>query len=128
MSFLEGVHDKERCISDILVSRLAAYGAIMWHKNKHHSFYIKFKDVRLGSIRIANHRGREKYHYTYEVFRDDPNLEAAIENVVQGVMAKSRTIRNFDPQRFVVYDKKIRAYKEVKNLQEYRNEIFCKTN
>lgn len=126
MSFLEGVQQKEKCISDILVSRLAAYGAIMWHKNKYHSFYIKFKDVRLGSIRIANHDGREKYHYTYEVFRDDWNLEAKIEAIVDCVISKSKTLPGFDPKKFVVYDKINRCYKEVQNFKEYKEAIFLK--
>lgn len=117
---------KELYISDVLFESLKDYGAIKWHKNDNHSFYIKFKDVRLGSIRIANHKGRQKYHYTYEIFKDDKDLERKIDDIVNSVIAKSKSINRFDPQKFIVFDTKNRQYKEVKTLQEYKNAIWTK--
>ena len=42
-------------VNDTFMSVLKPYGALEWHKSKYNSYYIKFKDTRLGSIRIADH-------------------------------------------------------------------------
>ena len=62
-------------IRKTLLKELKSYGIIDWHKSLHDSRYIKFRDCRLGSIRIANHPGRQKYNYTYEISTDDENIE-----------------------------------------------------
>lgn len=115
---------REIDISNILVSRLESLGAIKWHKNANHSFYIKFRDVRLGSIRIANHRGRERYHYTYEIFVSDKDIETKIEEIVEGVTMKAKFIRGFDPEKYIVFDREDRQYIEVDDFTEYRNRIL----
>lgn len=122
----ENIKRKELYISDILFESLRDFGAIKWHKNDNHSFYIKFKDVRLGSIRIANHKGRQKYHYTYEIYKDDKDLERKIDDIVKSIKTKSRSITGFNPNKFIIFDKKSRSYKEVKNLQEYKSSIWSK--
>lgn len=115
---------KEIDISNILISRLESLGAIKWHKNANHSFYIKFRDVRLGSIRIANHRGRERYHYTYEIFVNDRDIESKIEEIVEAVTMKAKMTRGFDPEKFIVFDREERRYIEVESFAEYRNRIL----
>lgn len=45
-------------------------GAYIWHKATTKSCYIRFEDSRLGSIRIADHNGREKYQYKFNVRTD----------------------------------------------------------
>jgi len=117
---------KEIDISNILFSRLESCGAIKWHKNANHSFYLKFRDVRLGSIRIANHRGRERYHYTYEIFVKDKDIEQKIEEIVESVTMKARYINGFDPEKFIVFDRETRQYIEVDNFTEYKNRILKK--
>ena len=123
---LNNIYKKELYISDILISALEKYGAIKWHKNKNHSFYIKFKDVRLGSIRIANHKGRERYNYTYEIYTNDVDIDEKINNIVNSIINKTKTIYNFNSDKYIIFDKKDRKYKEVKTLQEYKNYIFNK--
>lgn len=117
---------KEIDISNALIARLESFGAIKWHKNANHSFYIKFRDIRLGSIRIANHRGRERYHYTYEIFVSDKDIEQKIEEIVEGVTMKAKWIRGFDPKKFIVFDTDSRQYVEVENFREYKEIILKK--
>lgn len=118
---------KEIEISNILVGRLESLGAIKWHKNVNHSFYIKFRDVRLGSIRIANHQGRERYHYTYEIFVTDKDIESKIEEIVEAVTMKARWITGFDSEKFIVFDRESRQYVEVQGFVEYKNHILKKS-
>ena len=115
---------REIDISDILFERLKDYGAIKWHKNDNHSFYLKFKDCRLGSIRIANHRGRERYHYTYEIFKNDKDVMRKIEDTIQSVIRKSETLSDFDPNKFLVFDVGTRQYKEVPDYRSYKDAVL----
>jgi hypothetical protein len=41
--------------------------AYLWHKATTGSVYIRFKDNRLGSIRIGDHKGISKYKYKYNI-------------------------------------------------------------
>lgn len=116
----------ELVISNIIYEKLKGFGAIKWHKNKNHSFYIKFKDVRLGSIRIANHKGREKYNYTYELFVQDKDLDRKIHDVIESVKTKSKSISGFCGQRFIIWDKEKRQYTKVKDFKEYKESILSK--
>lgn len=121
-----GIRRKELFLSDVLFERLRDYGAIKWHKNQSHSFYIKFKDVRLGSIRIANHPGRDRYRYTYEIFISDEDIERKIDDIVQGVIEKSESIAGFDPNKYIVFDEASWQYKEVKSFDQYQKAIWKK--
>lgn len=114
----------EKEISEILLRHLAPYGAIKWHKNRNHSFYIKFRDVRLGSIRIANHKGRQRYRYTYEIYRDDKNVDKKIKAVISSIQKKSETIPAFDAGKYVVYLQENRSYQEVPTFTDYKNHIL----
>lgn len=49
-------------VNDAFMSVLKQYGALEWHKSKYNSYYIKFKDTRLGSTRIADYDGRKNIH------------------------------------------------------------------
>ena len=118
----------EKAVSDFLFRRLEKYGAIKWHKNKNHSFYLKFKDVRLGSIRIANHTGRSKYKYTYELFIDDKNILDQIADTLFCVVEKSKTIHGFNPDIYVIYAKSQNRYLAVKDYKEYKEYIYHKKN
>lgn len=111
-------------IFETLYNRLEEYGAIKWHKSLNKSYYIKFKDVRLGSIRIADHKGRNKYNYTYEIYQNDKDIECKIEKIVNQIMDKSKRIYNFNPKKFIVFY--INNYIEVENLREYKEVIFKK--
>lgn len=114
-------------ISNQLIESLDKYGAIKWHKNRDHSFYIKFRDTRLGSIRISNHKGREKYHYTYEVFRNDEDLDRKIHDIIMDIERKTKTIYNFDPSKYIVFNPETRGYVEVPSFREYKDHVLKRT-
>jgi hypothetical protein len=118
------IRKNELYISDVLFESLKDYGAIKWHKNSNHSFYIKFKDTRLGSIRISNHRGIGRYHYTYEIHVHSNDIDGKIKEVADSIIEKSKSIRGFDPNKYVVFNSSTRRYEEVKNFNDYREVIY----
>ena len=116
-------------VNDAFMSVLKQYGALEWHKSKYNSYYIKFKDTRLGSIRIADHDGRKKYSYTYQVFtqnktRDELRIE--IETIIEKIIIKSKMIKNFDPYKYIVYDTRINQYIRLNKKKEYYDHILKK--
>lgn len=112
-------------ITKHLLKELKEFGAIDWHESKHSSRYIKFKDTRLGSIRIADHKGRSKYSYTYEL--TDISTEEEINEVINSIKFKSMTINGFDQKNFIVYNSKIRAYITLSTFKEYKDYVLRKT-
>lgn len=109
-------------IFDQLMKELKPLGAIKWHTSKTNSIYIKFKDVRLGSIRISDHKGRKKYNYTYEL--TNTNTIETVNNVIQLIKEKSKTLSNFDPEKYIVYSSRERCYLEVSNYETYKDYIL----
>ena len=118
-------------VNDAFMSVLKPYGALEWHKSKYDSYYIKFKDVRLGSIRIADHDGRKKYSYTYQVFTQNKTkdeLRIEIETIIEKIIIKSKMIKNFDPHKYIVYDTKTNQYIRLNKKKEYYDHILKKEN
>ena len=116
-------------VNDAFMSVLKPYGALEWHKSKYNSYYIKFKDVRLGSIRIADHDGRKKYSYTYQVFTQNKTkdeLRIEIETIIEKIIIKSKMIKNFDQHKYIVYDTKINQYIRLNKKKEYYDHILKK--
>lgn len=111
-------------ITKHLLKELKEFGAIDWHESRHSSRYIKFKDTRLGSIRIADHKGRSKYSYTYEL--TDLSTEEQINEVIHSIKKKSMTIPNFNPKLYMVYDKFDKVYVSLPNFEIYKNHILGK--
>jgi len=111
-------------VSKYLLERLENYGSIKWHLSRHGSKYIKFRDVRLGSIRIADHNGRKKYNYTYEIFMDDENIKQSADVIINSVIQKSQILSNFNPYNYVVYSKSQSKYITVETFEEYKNAIL----
>ena len=106
-----------------LLELLKDYGSMLWHTSKHNSVYIKFKDTRLGSIRISDHSGRDKYNYTYEIFVNEiDNIDEKINEIVNSIICKSKRILNFNSEKFIVYSNG--TYLELKNLKEYKKFIL----
>ena len=118
-------------VNDAFMSVLKPYGALEWHKSKYNSYYIKFKDTRLGSIRIADHDGRKKYSYTYQVFtqnKTQDELIIEIETIIEKIIIKSKMIKNFDPHKYIVYDTRINQYIILNKKKEYYDYILKKDN
>lgn len=106
-----------------LLELLKDYGSILWHKSKDNSIYIKFKDTRLGSIRISDHSGRDKYNYTYEIFVNEVNnIDEKINEIVNNIICKSKKIPNFNNKKFIVYLNG--TYADVKNFKQYKKCIL----
>jgi hypothetical protein len=89
-----------------LFEKLEHLGAIKWsNSSARNSAYLKFKDTRLGSVRISNHEGRHEYNFTYEVrlienYTDDKILQ----EIIDSVELKSKSLRGFNPKTYLVYD------------------------
>ena len=118
-------------VNDAFMSVLKPYGALKWHRSKHNSYYIKFKDVRLGSIRIADHNGRKKYSYTYQVFTQNKTkdeLRTEIENIIEKIIIKSKIIKDFNPNIYIVYNSNTNQYITLKTIEDYKNYILKKEN
>ena len=116
---------KKKPLYDIfeqLMKELKPLGAIKWHTSKTNSIYIKFKDVRLGSIRISDHKGRKQYNYTYEL--NQHNTKPDILAVIGSIKSKARTLSNFNPEHFIVYSKTQQRYIQLNNFNEYKNYIL----
>ena len=116
-------------VNDAFMSVLKQYGALEWHKSKYNSYYIKFKDTRLGSIRIADHDGRKKYSYTYQVFTQNKTkdeLRTEIENIIEKIIIKSKIIDNFNPNIYIVYNSNTNQYITLKTREDYKNHILKK--
>jgi transcription initiation factor IIE alpha subunit len=110
-----------REIRDALFKRLKHLGAIKWHNNRD-SYYIKFKDVRVGSIRISKHTGRQRYSYTWQIDIND-DAPYKIKEIEHQVTQKIETILDFDPNKYMVWD---RGFKEVNSFEEYKDYILNK--
>ena len=116
-------------VNDTFMSVLKPYGALEWHKSKYNSYYIKFKDTRLGSIRIADHDGRKKYSYTYQVFTQNKTkdeLRTEIENIIEKIIIKSKIIKDFNPNIYIVYNSNTNQYITLKTIEDYKNHILKK--
>lgn len=111
-----------RQIYNLLLGALQSYGSIPWYSAATGSMYIKFRDTRLGFIRIADHPARGQYSYKYELSPDSTNDE--IDEVYFAVIQRSHTISGFNPQVFVVYDQYLRQYIELDTLEGYREFIL----
>lgn len=111
-------------ITKQLLIQLEPFGAFKWHTSKYGSVYIKFRNIRLGSIRIADHTGRAKYSYTYEL---NPNSTMAdIEAIVTAIKAKAQTIYDFNPDHYIVFNQTYRMYFQLENFEQYKNYILKK--
>jgi len=50
-----------------LLLDLSEYKPYIYHVSKYDSIYIKFQNEKLRSIRLADHSGREKYKYKWNL-------------------------------------------------------------
>lgn len=82
-------------IVNLLLIELSSIGIMKWHVSKHGSVYLKFKDLRLGSIRVSDHIGRPKYNYRYKLIHGSTYSD--VMKVIVSVISHSWSIDNFDP-------------------------------
>ena len=97
-----------------LLNDLESKGAFLWHNNKQ-SYYIKFKDQRIGSIRLSNHKSRSWYNYKYEVIKYNGNFtKKDIKKLVNRIIYRINNLVNYKPDQIVVYDKDRKKYIKIK--------------
>lgn len=63
MSDSKRIHEAKKQV----LRRLKALGANLYHVSKFDSIYIRFRNKKLRSLRIADHDGREKYKYKWNL-------------------------------------------------------------
>lgn len=113
------IRDRQtREIVKIILNGLGCVNCYIYHISKYGSVYLKFWDEesktinkKLCSIRVANHRGREKYKYKY-------NVELTHNMTTKGHddYAKTR----------VVDDQYTRYYYSLEDIDKLFNEIKSK--
>ena len=121
---------QEERIARYVIDYMSDYGLILWHISKHGSVYLKFKDTRLGSIRIADHRSTKKYTYKYEINSTDRNSD--IRTYVKSVIYYNVTnlilnrLEDFDKDKYIVYNRDLETYIELDTYEQFRNHILKK--
>jgi len=88
---------------DEMLEPLFKYGLVFWHQSKTNSYYYKFRDARLGSIRISNHKARPHMKYTY-MFPHNA-VKQAVRFISAETEKRASNIQYFDPNQFVAYNK-----------------------
>lgn len=59
----------ESLVAQLLV-RLRPLGVYVYHRAKFGSVYLKFAEAGIGSVRVADHCGRAKYNYRFNLRLD----------------------------------------------------------
>lgn len=108
-----------------LLKALEPLCAFLWYEAKtSSSTYIKFRDSRLCSIRLADHKPRARYSYTYDIRINDLELEFKVKEMIYKIFAKAKDIDDFNPKLFIVYDRELQEYIEVNSEEEFKKYIF----
>ena len=104
-----------------LVEELKHLGALDWHNNKV-SYYIKFKDCRIGSIRLSNHGSRKIYKYKFDYIKPNGKyLKNKLDEIIDDVHKRVLELDNFNPNEHRVY--KDGKYVEIRK-ECYRSHIL----
>lgn len=106
MANLSQITDKKiRNIVKTLLSELKLLSPYIYHVSRWNSVYLKFKDIRLCSVRIGDHNGREKYRYKW-------NIE---------VDGKTRIDNDNNARRFYFSDSDLNAF--ILRIKQYKTTI-----
>ena len=122
--------DHQSMDADYLLNNLSCLGAFLWYKSqKTGSAYIKFKDARLGSIRVADHPSRERYSYKYDL--TVPLNQYMVDHVITSVQNHANKLVNptFEKNQYILYNKNSRTYEEkfFKSFEEFKKAFFNKS-
>lgn len=85
--------------------------------------YLKFRDSRIGSIRIANHTGRQKYSYKWDIDCNNTS-EQELDDIYNDVLTRIHSLPYFDPQVYLVYSQSLSEYIEVPDYETYKKYIL----
>ena len=102
------------------MEKLANCGILIWHRSSSgKSTYLKFRDVRLGTIRISNHQCLEKYNYT-TIFSYETEGIFELTEIIKKIKEKRNSIENFNKNKFIVKRRDGKGFEEVGTIREYR--------
>lgn len=61
-------------LAEVVIARLAHRGAYISYRATTGSVYIKFTDERYGSMRVADHTGKKRYAFKWNVWVSDKRI------------------------------------------------------
>lgn len=93
---------KQQYIIKYLKTHLASLGLFEWYKAKTGSVYYKFRDCRLGSIRIGDHKSRRKYSYTYDLNPEQVTPDS-LNSLLKEIEMKVFCLEDFDPTKWIAF-------------------------
>lgn len=106
---------------EYLYNELKHLGCIKWHNNRV-SYYLKFKDCRIGSIRLSNHGSRKIYKYTFDYIQANGKYKKKqLDKIIDDIHMKVINLKEFNPNICLVY--KNGKYIEIKE-NIYRSTIL----
>lgn len=94
-------------------------GAILWHNNRD-SYYVKFKDNRIGSMRISNHPGRSQYSYKWDLRIDDVTTDL-LDNIAETIEIYVKSLSCYNPDNYVSFIKG--SYYILKDMDAYERAV-----
>lgn len=107
---------KNKKVAGQLIEALKYYGihAHVFHKATTGSVYVRFDNANIGSVRIGDHDGREKYRYRFNLRQDltecktenDNGIEryyfpaADIKSAVQAILKRNEAVSHLPKREY----------------------------
>lgn len=114
------IDKKLKKTKNYLLKNLESYGVLHWYTaSSGKSVYLKFKDHRLGTIRISNHKNVRQEHYAWDLNYLELN-KYKLDKIIEQVGEKSKKIPKFNPNKFMVYNQRVEKTVCVQTFSEYR--------
>lgn len=106
----------ERIISELKQKGVEAY---IWHVAGSGSTYIRFEDNRIGSVRLADHKGREHLKYKFNVRTDAATCKGqwvksgnlwrffiapgGVDTLIQMLVDRSKQVQSWEKSKFTYF-------------------------
>lgn len=121
------INPKLKQVRNYLLKELKDYGILVWHiSSSNKSIYLKFRDHRVGTIRLSNHEKKGCYEFCWELDYTNSTKTQA-DGLVWAVKEKIKTLENFNPNTYIVFNRRIHKFVKVKNIEEYRRQTMHPT-
>jgi len=103
MSIKKSKSKRIKKIAVFIVNELSQHGGYVYHESSHGTIYIRFKEPLLGSIRISDHSGNQKYRYSYNIRFDIERSHTTRDGGITRHYIKNTDVKKILP---VLLDKK----------------------
>ena len=114
------INDKLKQVRNFLMKELKDYGILVWHiSSSNKSIYLKFRDHRVGTIRLSNHEKKDCYDFCWELNYETSTKKQA-DSLVWAVKEKIKTLEGFNQNVYIVYNRRICKFVKARNMEEYR--------